>query len=76
MTRVSTLHPAPAAPPARRTDTVELVERATGPRQIPTTLAIALIVLVSVVGGLTVYVLRLRIGGPAHPVVTERAPSP
>jgi serine/threonine-protein kinase len=63
-TRVSTPHAAPAGPRARRTDTVELVERATGPRQIPTRLAVALIVLLSVVGGLTAYALRLHVDGP------------
>ena len=60
-TMVST--PAPAVP--RRADTVELVERATQPRQISTLAAISLILLLSIVAGLTAYVLRLRVGtGP------------
>ena len=56
--------PAPAVP--RRADTVDLVERATQPRQISTLVAIALILLLSVVAGLTAYVLRLRIGTTAE----------
>jgi serine/threonine-protein kinase len=60
-TMIST--PAPAPP--RRADTVELVERATQPRQISTLVAVALILLLSIVAGLTAYVLRLRVGpGP------------
>jgi eukaryotic-like serine/threonine-protein kinase len=61
-TMVST--PAPAI--ARRADTVDLVERATQPRQISTLVAIALILLLSIVAGLTAYVLRLRIGTTAE----------
>ncbi|HEY3819069.1 MAG TPA: serine/threonine-protein kinase [Polyangiaceae bacterium] len=60
-TMVST--PAPAIP--RRADTVELVERATQPRQISTLVAVSLILLLSILAGLTAYVLRLRVGpGP------------
>ncbi|HEX3343498.1 MAG TPA: serine/threonine-protein kinase [Polyangiaceae bacterium] len=60
-TMVST--PAPAVP--RRADTVELVERATQPKQISTLVAISLILLLSILAGLTAYVLRLRVGtGP------------
>jgi hypothetical protein len=55
--------PAPAVP--RRADTVELVERATQPRQISTLVAVSLIILLSILAGLTAYVLRLRVGvGP------------
>lgn len=53
----------PDAPP--RNDTVALVERATAPKQIPTSLALVLIVALSLVAGFTVYVVRLRTGGPA-----------
>ena len=60
-TRISERAP-PAAP---RADTVDLVERATQPRQISTLVAIALILLLSIVAGLTAYVLRLRLGVPA-----------
>jgi serine/threonine-protein kinase len=56
-TMLSTPHGA-----VKRADTVELVERATQPKQISTMLAVALIVLLSLVAGLTAYVLRLRIG--------------
>ena len=54
--------PAPARP--KRADTVDLVERATAPRQISTLVAVALILLLSIVAGLTAYVLRLRIVAP------------
>ena len=75
-TMVST--PAPAVP--RRADTVELVERATQPRQISTLVAVSLIVLLSVLAGLTAYVLRLRVGtgpeasGEPTPVKAVSAP--
>jgi serine/threonine-protein kinase len=75
-TMVST--PAPAIP--RRADTVELVERATQPRQISTLVAVSLIVLLSVLAGLTAYVLRLRVGtgpeasGEPTPVKAVSAP--
>ncbi|HEY8041352.1 MAG TPA: serine/threonine-protein kinase [Polyangiaceae bacterium] len=59
---VDTMVSTPHAPPAKRADTVDLVERATQPRQISTVVAIALILLLSIVAGLTAYVLRLRIG--------------
>jgi serine/threonine-protein kinase len=51
--------PAPAVP--RRADTVDLVERATQPREMATWVALSLILLLSVVSALTVYVLRLRV---------------
>jgi hypothetical protein len=59
--------PAPPSPREREralayADTVNLVERATQPRQISTALALVLIVLLSLVAGLTAYVLRVRIG--------------
>jgi serine/threonine-protein kinase len=75
-TMVST--PAPAIP--RRADTVELVERATQPRQISTLVAVSLIVLLSILAGLTAYVLRLRVGtgpeasGEPTPVKAVSAP--
>jgi serine/threonine-protein kinase len=69
-TLVST--PAPAVP--RRADTVDLVERATQPKQIATWVAMTLILLLSVVAGLTVYVLRLRV--PVGPqTATEDVPA-
>jgi serine/threonine-protein kinase len=70
---------------ARRNDTVELVERATQPRQIATLVAITLILVLSLLAGLTAYVLRLRLvstadasaadargGGAARVVSTSR----
>jgi serine/threonine-protein kinase len=56
----------PPTPAVRRADTVELVERATQPRQISTLVAVALILLLSVVAGLTAYVLRLRVASGAE----------
>jgi serine/threonine-protein kinase len=56
-TLISTPHPA-----IKRADTVDLVERATQPKQISTAIAVALILLLSLVAGLTAYVLRLRVG--------------
>jgi serine/threonine-protein kinase len=64
--RGDTLLSTPAPAPARRADTVELVERATQPKQIATLVAVALILLLSIVAGLTAYVLRLRIGPTAE----------
>jgi serine/threonine-protein kinase len=67
-----TLVSTPAAP--RRADTVDLVERAAQPKQIATLVAVALILLLSVVAGLTAYVLRLRIG-PAAEAASEPPPA-
>jgi hypothetical protein len=61
-----TLVSTPAPPVARRADTVDLVERATQPRQISTLVALALILMLSVLAGLTAYVLRLRLGNGAE----------
>jgi serine/threonine-protein kinase len=55
----------PAASPPRRADTVDLMERAAQPRQIATSIAVALIVMFSLVLGLTVYLLRLRLHAPS-----------
>jgi eukaryotic-like serine/threonine-protein kinase len=66
--------PAPAI--AKRADTVDLVERATQPRQISTLVAIALILILSIVAGLTAYVLRLRVVAPAEPASSlDEAPA-
>jgi serine/threonine-protein kinase len=51
----------PPAPPPRRADTIDLMERAAQPRQIATSIAVALIVMFSLVLGLTAYLLRLRL---------------
>ncbi|HEY8088724.1 MAG TPA: serine/threonine-protein kinase [Polyangiaceae bacterium] len=75
-TMVST--PAPAVAP--RADTIALVEAATQPRQIATWVALTLCLLLSVVAGLTVYVLRLRVPvGPqtaSDDVPAKAAPAP
>jgi serine/threonine-protein kinase len=53
--------PVAAPAPPKRADTIDLVERATQPRQIATLVAVALILLLSTLAGLTAYVLRLRL---------------
>jgi serine/threonine-protein kinase len=45
----------------KRADTMELVERTMQPRQMTTLVAVALILLLSMLAGLTAYVLRLRL---------------
>jgi len=57
--------PAPAASKTPRADTVDLIEARAG-RQVPTWMAVALIVTLSLVAGLTTYVLRLRTLGQAE----------
>jgi serine/threonine-protein kinase len=52
-------------PPKPRADTVALVERATAPTQIPTAIALLLILALSLVAGFSVYVVRLRAGAPS-----------
>lgn len=67
------LVPAPApmpAPPAPRADTVALVAGGSSPREIPTWLAVAAILLLSAVAGLTTYLVRLRTWEPSPPAPT------
>ena len=59
--------------PLAYADTVNLVERATEPRQISTALALVLVLLLSLVAGLTAYVLRVKIGGPPEASATPAA---
>jgi len=59
-----TLVSTPHAVPVKRADTIELIERAAQPRQISTFVAVALIIVLSLVAGLAAYMLRLRIAGP------------
>ncbi len=54
----------PHAVPFKRTDTIDLIERASQPREISTLAAVALILVLSLVAGLAAYMLRLRIAGP------------
>jgi serine/threonine-protein kinase len=61
-----TMHSTPPPPPKPRADTVALVERATTPKHIPTSLALLLIVALSLVAGFSVYIIRLRTGGPSE----------
>lgn len=81
VTLVSTPHASPEGLPVKRADTVDLIERATRPRQISTVVAVVLIIALSLVAGLAAYMLRLHVAGPEvaaehgrgqHP--TERRP--
>lgn len=77
----NTMHSGPgrkaedASRPERpRTDTVALVEKnASKPREVPTWLAIVAIVALSLVAGMTTYLVRLRTAGPADPASTTTA---
>jgi serine/threonine protein kinase len=65
------MSPSPAKP---RTDTIALVEKnAARPRELPTWLAITVVVAISLVAGLTTYLVRLRAAGPAEPTPTSTA---
>jgi serine/threonine-protein kinase len=60
---------APSAP--MKLDTVALVEKATAPREIPTTIALLVIVALSLVAGLATYLVRTRSGPSVEtPAVT------
>jgi serine/threonine-protein kinase len=63
-----------AAPPRPRTDTVALVEQnASRPREVPTWLAVVAIVALSLVAGMTTYLVRMRSSGPLEPGTTTTA---
>lgn len=72
--------PSPEPPkPAPRTDTVALLEQnASRPREVPTWLAVVAIVALSLVAGLTTYVVRLRsyAGNEAPAITSARLDSP
>jgi eukaryotic-like serine/threonine-protein kinase len=62
----------PAARP--RTDTIALVEQnSSRPREVPTWLAIVAIVALSLVAGMTTYLVRLKTAGPSEPSTTTTA---
>jgi serine/threonine-protein kinase len=57
-----------------RTDTIALVEKnASRPREVPTWLAIVAIVALSLVAGMTTYLIRLKTGGDPSPATTTSA---
>ncbi len=58
----------PAASP--KLDTVALVEKATAPKEIPTLIAVLVIVALSLVAGLATYVVRARTGTTVEPAGT------
>lgn len=61
-------------PERPRTDTVALVEKnASKSREVPTWLAVVAIVALSLVAGMTTYLVRLRTAGPADPASTTTA---
>ena len=63
------MHSTPAPKPrVPSTDTVALVERATAPRQLSTSIALIVIIALSLVAGLAVYILRMRAGTPERDV--------
>jgi serine/threonine-protein kinase len=67
-----TLHSTPPpkakkAPEKPSTDTVALVEKATAPRQLSASFAVLVILALSIIAGLTVYILRLRSGTQGAP---------
>jgi eukaryotic-like serine/threonine-protein kinase len=57
--------------PAPKLDTIALVEKATAPKEIPTALAILVIVALSLVAGLATYVVRARTGTTVEPAGTS-----
>ena len=65
-----TAMPTSAERPAPKLDTVALVEKATAPKEIPTALAILVIVALSLVAGLATYVVRARTGTTVEPATT------
>ena len=70
-----TLHSTPPPKPKPATDTVALVEKSTAPRQLSGLMALVIIVALSLVAGLTVYLLRLRAGGPETPAPVRASAS-
>jgi serine/threonine protein kinase len=69
-----TLHSPSSRPSRPRTDTIALVERATAPREVSTAMALVLIAALSIIAGLTTYVVRVHsasIASTAPPIVTS-----
>jgi serine/threonine-protein kinase len=74
---------AAAAPRAQRADTIALVDQVDKPREIPTKLAIAIIVGLSALAGIGAYVVRATssapdtpAGGPTASIPSAPAPLP
>jgi eukaryotic-like serine/threonine-protein kinase len=63
----------PVAPAPPKLDTIALVEKGTAPKEIPTMLAILVIVALSLVAGFTTYVFRARSGPSVEPPGTATA---
>jgi len=60
--------------PRPRTDTIALVEKnASRPREVPTWLAVVAIVALSLVAGMTTYLVRLKTTSPTDPSTTTTA---
>jgi serine/threonine-protein kinase len=58
----------------KKNDTVALIEKATDPRQISTALALVIILALSLVAGLAVYLLRIKLGTDAPVPPTASVP--
>ena len=63
----------PPAPPPPKLDTIALVEKGTAPKEIPTLLAILVIVALSLVAGFATYIVRARSGPSVEPPGTATA---
>jgi len=66
----------PSSPPRRRQDTVELVARATAPREITAGVALVLVCAVSLAAGLATYVARVGVAGAPPPAATASNTGP
>jgi serine/threonine-protein kinase len=66
----------PAAAPVERADTIALVDRVDKPKEIPTKLAIAIIVALSLLAGIGAYVVRATSGGKDTPAIGPTADLP
>jgi serine/threonine-protein kinase len=65
--------PRPPTDIAPKLDTIALVEKGTAPKEIPTILAIVVILALSLVAGLATYVIRARSGPSVEPPATTTA---
>lgn len=75
----STLVSTPAPPAPRRADTVDLVVRAAQPRVMSNLVAVVLILVLSILAGVTAYVLRMRTSAAeasAEPAPGQAASAP
>jgi serine/threonine-protein kinase len=62
--------------PAPRADTIALVDKVDAAREIPTKLAVAIIVVLSLLAGITAYFVRSASEPQAAPAASSGAPKP